>query len=242
MNPVAIIQARCGSSRLPGKVLKKLGERTMLEYVVRRCQQSQHLREVMVATTVEAIDDPIEALCRLLGVRVYRGSQDDVLLRYVEAARLVAADPVLRITSDCPLIDPDVIDLAMALQAETSADYAFIEGYPRGTGDAEVMSLSALETALAETEPGDAWHREHVMTYLTDHPEKFRLRIVEAPRAIRELPYRLCVDEPADLDLVRTICAQFTPRLDFRLKEIMAFLAANPVLADKNRHVKQKPA
>ena len=182
MRAVGIIQARCGSTRLPGKVLKPLAAQSVLFYVVRRCQLSRSLADLVVATTIEPADDVIEDYCRTLGVPVYRGSRDDVLLRYVEAGDWSHADPIVRITSDCPLIEPAVIDAVIEAYSRADADYAFIQGYPRGVGDAEVMSLAALRKALAETSPLDTGYREHVMTYLTDHPEKFRLCIAEARR------------------------------------------------------------
>ena len=240
MRPVAIIQARCGSTRLPGKVLKALAGHTVLYYAIRRCQLSRSLGDVVVATTTEPADDAIESYCRELAVPVFRGSQEDVLLRYVEAAAWSHADPIVRITSDCPLIEPAIIDQVVQSYTDTRADYAFIEGYPRGTGDAEVMTLAALQRSLAETGPKDVGYREHVMTYLTDHPEKFRLQITAAPGAIRALGLRLCVDQAEDLDLVRAICAHFTPRIDFRLEETVAFLAENPCLAGLNQNVVQK--
>jgi spore coat polysaccharide biosynthesis protein SpsF (cytidylyltransferase family) len=240
MNPVAIIQARCGSKRLPGKVLKPLAGQTVLYYVVRRCQLSRSLAEVIVATTQERADDAIESYCRELAVPVFRGSQEDVLLRYVEAAAWSHADPIVRITSDCPLIEPAVIDAVVQSYADTPADYAFIRGYPRGAGDAEVMTLPALQRSLAETEPGNIGYREHVMTYLTDHPEKFRLQITDAPAKMRDLDLRLCVDQAEDLAVAQAICGHFAPRIDFRLEEVVAFLTENPHIAALNRKVVQK--
>ena len=119
MRPVAIIQARCGSTRLPGKVLKPLAGHTVLYYVVERCRLSRSLADVVVATTDEPADDAIETYCRSLGVPVFRGSQEDVLLRYVEAAAWSHADPIVRITSDCPLIEPAVIEEAARRRTPT---------------------------------------------------------------------------------------------------------------------------
>jgi spore coat polysaccharide biosynthesis protein SpsF len=240
MKPVAIIQARCGSTRLPGKVLKPLAGHTVLDYVVRRCQLSRSLAGVVVATTEDPADDAIEGFCRERSVPVFRGSQEDVLLRYVDAACWSQADPIVRITSDCPLIEPEIIDRVVASYADSLADYVFIQGYPRGCGDAEVMTLPALQRSLKETSALDTGYREHVMTYLTDHPEQFRLQITDAPAAVRNLGFRLCVDQAEDLLLVQTICEHFSPRMDFRLEEIVAFLAQNPHIAAINRNVAQK--
>lgn len=230
MRPVAIIQARCGSTRLPGKVLKPLADQTVLHYVVRRCQLSRAVADVVVATTREAADDFIEAFCRDLGVPVYRGSQEDVLLRYVEAAAWSQAEPVVRITSDCPLIEPAVIDRVVRLYAETRADYTFIQGYPRGTGDAEVITPSALQRSLAETKPSDTGYREHVMTYLTDHPEKFRLQIANAPAEVRDLGLRLCVDQAEDLAVVQAICGHLRRESILAWRRLYSSFQTTPIL------------
>jgi spore coat polysaccharide biosynthesis protein SpsF len=240
MRPVAIIQARTGSTRLPGKVLKPLADHTVLWYVIQRCRQAQRIAEVMIATTDKPDDDPIVEIAAQQGIAVFRGSEQDVLGRYIGAARQCAADPILRITSDCPLIDPEIIDAVVEEHVRAGADYACIAGYPRGVGDAETMTLSALETAYRETTPADTGYREHVMTYLTDHPEKFRVTIGNAPSWARGAPWRLCVDEVADLKIVQRICEHFAPRVHFSLSEILTFLRAHPELAALNRHVKQK--
>jgi spore coat polysaccharide biosynthesis protein SpsF (cytidylyltransferase family) len=102
------------------------------------------------------------------------------------------------------------------------------------------MPLAALRRAMEATRPEETYYREHVMTYLIDHPEQFRLRVLEAPREFQELTYRLCVDEEDDLKVVQAICAHFAPRIDFSLSEIVAFLAGQPEIAAMNRHVQQK--
>ncbi|MGD0896511.1 MAG: glycosyltransferase family protein [Thermoguttaceae bacterium] len=239
MKPVAIIQARLSSTRLPGKVLLPLGDFTVLHYVVRRCQLSMKLADVIVATTTNASDDALVGYAKSLGVAVFRGSETDVLERYVGAAVQSQADPIVRITSDCPLIDPGIIDRAVGEYEAAPADYVVIDGYPRGTGDAEVMPLSALQQACERTRPTDAHYREHVMTYLTDHPQEMQLHVVEAPESLRR-PFRLCVDEQADLDVVRCVCDEFSPRIDFTLAEIIAFLDQHPEITARNSHVRQK--
>ena len=242
MKPIAIIQARTGSTRLPGKVLMELGGHTdtVLSYVVRRCQLSHKLKGVLLATTDEAADDPIEELGKALGVDVFRGSHRDVLDRYVRAASHVGTDTVVRITSDCPLIDPGIIDRVIDEYINTRADYVCIAGYPRGTGDVELVTLAALQRAMKETTPADTYFREHVITYLLDHPDRFRLHIGQAPEAVRKTAYRLCVDEPDDLEVVRRVCAHFAPRIDFGLPEILALLEQHPEIPAINRQVRQK--
>jgi spore coat polysaccharide biosynthesis protein SpsF len=242
MKPIAIVQARMSSTRLPGKVLKELAGRTVLEYVVRRCQLSRRLAGVILATTDEPLDDPIAALGKSMGVGVYRGSRDDVLDRYVQAATAAGGDPIVRITSDCPLIEPAIIDEVVESYEQTGAEFIYTDGFPRGTGDAELMPLAALQRAWNETRTDEAYYREHVITYPWRHPERFRHHTIDAPEDIRQRDYRLCVDEANDLEVIRRICEHFAPRIDFRLAEVLAFLGQHPEIAAINRHVAQKPA
>ena len=146
MRIVAIIQARMGSTRLPGKVLRDIGGASMLARVVSRARQSKLLDEVLVATTTEPLDEPIVSACQKLGIPVFRGNQEDVLDRYYRAAGAYQAEAVVRITSDCPLIDPEIVDRIVGSFLAERPDYAsntLIRSYPRGL-DAEVMSMAAL--------------------------------------------------------------------------------------------------
>jgi len=232
MRPPIVIQARTGSTRLPGKVLANVAGRTVLEYVILRCLQNRSGAGVTVATSVRPGDDAVETLAASLGVRVYRGSEDDVLSRYVEAARMLGADVLIRITADCPLIDPRVIDQVVEIHRHAQeADYVFVQDYPVGLGSAELVKLSALERSLAETSPGQTYYREHVVTYILDHPEKFRLHLEDAPPAFRKPNLHLAVDEHEDLEIVRHICEHFAPRIDFRTDEVLTFMEENPDLA-----------
>ncbi len=241
MKPIAIVQARMSSTRLPGKVLKELAGGTVLEYVIRRCQLSRRLAGVIVATTGEPIDDPIADAARSMRIGVFRGSRDDVLDRYVQAALDAGADPIVRITSDCPLIEPAIIDDVLESYERTGAEFIYTEGFPRGTGDAELVTLAALQRTRQLTRPDEAYYREHVITFPWRHPEQFRHHVVEAPSEVRDLDYRLCVDEEDDLQVIRRICTHFSPRIDFDLTEIVAYLGRHPEVAAVNRHVVQKP-
>ena len=229
-----------GSTRLPGKVLAGLANHNVLYYVIRRCQQSRRVKGIVIATTEDSNDDPVVSFAKDLGIDVFRGSENDVLSRYAEAAVQVKADPVIRITSDCPLIEPAIIDKMVALYAKTHVDYARTNGYPRGTGDVEIVNLSSLLCALKETRPEDTYYREHVTTYFLDHPDKFKLNIHEAPVKFKRTDLRLCVDEQADLNAVRRITEHFAPREEFKLEEVIDFLDKYPEIGNINRHVKQK--
>lgn len=201
---------------------------------------SRRVGQVVLATTITARDLPLVDLAEDLGVPVHRGPEDDVLSRFVAAACEFNADPIVRITADCPLIDFELIDDVIAYYERERADYTFVQGYPLGLGAAEVIGLPALERAQAQTNLDQTYYREHVMTYLTDHPDRFRLHVVDAPMKYRRPELRLCVDEELDLEVVRRVCEHFSPRLDFVTAEIIDFLHSNPALAALNQAVRQK--
>jgi spore coat polysaccharide biosynthesis protein SpsF len=235
---VAIIQARTGSTRLPRKVLREIGGATMLDRVVRRTKRASQLSEVVVATTVEPDDDAIVTECDRLGVQVFRGSEDDVLDRYYHAAMTFKAEAVVRITSDCPLIDSSVIDEVVRAFSGETPDYAsnsLTRTYPRGL-DVEVMTMEALARAWNEaTEP---YHRVHVTPYLYQHPDVFRLLSLKAEADYSHL--RWTVDTPEDLELVRSIYERLGNDDSFGWRSVLTLLADEPSLSELNRHVPQK--
>lgn len=237
---VAIVQARMGSTRLPAKVLMDVAGVPMLARHVERLQRAVRVDEVVVATTREPADDAIAQLCQQRGWACFRGSEHDVLDRYVEAARAHAADVVVRTTADCPLIDPAIVDAVVAavIDAETHCDYASNcwpdYSYPRGL-DVEVFTRAALERAAREDT--DALTREHVTAYMLEHPERFRPRGVPLVPPCAEL--RWTVDTEEDLELLRRICAELD---DDRQPWTAALAICNqhPEWPLLNRHVRQK--
>jgi len=238
MKTVAIIQARMGSTRLPGKVMMDLGGRSILAWVVGRARRAQTLDDVIVATTTLDRDDVIVAECSALGVLVFRGSEDDVLDRYYRASEFCDADVVVRITADCPLIDPEVIDAVVSGYRDHQADYAsniLERRFPRGL-DVEVFSRAVLEDAWAHDD--SAQGREHVTPYLYLNPGAFTLHSVEFAKDQSRL--RWTVDTTEDLEVVRGIVAALGNRDDFGWQEALAVVEENPVLATSNRHVQQK--
>jgi len=238
MNIVAIIQARMGSSRLPGKVLMDLGGEMVLGRVVRRLQRSRHISKIVVATTTVPADEVIVAECDRLEVLCFRGSEHDVLDRYYQAARANAADAVVRITSDCPLIDPELVDETVEVFRDKHADYAsnvFPRTYPRGL-DAEVFSFDALDRAWREAR--EAHQREHVTPYLYEHPQIFKLASLSG--AADYSRYRWTLDTLEDLELLRTIYSRFHGRDDFSWKEVLRLMEREPELAELNSQVLQK--
>lgn len=207
-NVVAIVQARMASSRLPGKVLRELGGEPMLAWVVERCRRASAVNSVLVATTTEPADDPVAALCVERGWPVFRGSQFDVLDRFYQAARWAKADVVVRVTADCPLIDPQVIDQLVREFLERGVDFAanrlpppWKRTFPIGL-DTEVCTFMALERAWREaTLP---YEREHVMPYLYEEEGRFKVHVVHAGQDYGHL--RWTVDTPEDLN---AMCALF---------------------------------
>ena len=238
MNPIAIIQARTGSKRLPGKVISRLSDHNVLTYVVKRCQQSKLLKNIIVATSNKGRDDCIEDLSQKIGVKLYRGSEEDVLKRFAEAAKLFKANPVIRICADSPLIDPVIIDETIDIFINNTFDYVCNNNYPRGMS-AEVFTNKALQYAYMNTSERENHYREHVTTYFVDSPNLFHLFFKEPPEYYkRKEDIRLCVDEQEDLDLARIIYKHFYPREDFTLKEIISFLDQNPNIKSMNSHYK----
>jgi spore coat polysaccharide biosynthesis protein SpsF len=238
---VGIIQARMGSSRLPGKVLAEIRGYPMLWHVVERTRAAETLHKVVVATTTEPADDVIVAFCREHGVDCFRGSETDVLDRYYRAAREHAAEAVVRITSDCPLIDPEIVDKTvrafMVEQRDCALDYAsnrIVLTYPRGL-DTEVMTFRTLEVAWREAR--QSYQRTHVTPYIYENPDRFRILSVTGDRDYSA--YRWTVDTPEDLELVRAIYARLAGER-FLLNDVVRLMEREPELPEINRSVAQK--
>jgi len=226
---LVLIQARMGSSRFPGKVLQDLCGRPMLWHVVNRARRAKGADKVVVATTDQSPDDAIADFCRREGIGCYRGSEADVLDRFYQAARANGGDVVVRVTADCPLIDPAVIDEVVTRFERGDCDYAcnvIRYTYPDGL-DTEVFSFAALERAWREArKPSE---REHVTPYL--RTDKFRVASVESHVALPPGQQRWTVDHPADLEFVRKIYEAFSQNGDFGLREVLDLLKERPELA-----------
>jgi spore coat polysaccharide biosynthesis protein SpsF len=236
---VAIIQARMGSTRLPGKVLKDIEGETMLARVVNRVRRSRLIDELLVATTDERSDDVVVKECQRCAVAVFRGSEKDVLDRYFRAAQLAKADIVVRITSDCPLIDPEIADKVVEAFLESRPEYAsntLARTYPRGL-DTEVITLSALGRAWqdARTTP----QRTHVTPYIYEHPALFQLLSVTGDAD--HSGHRWTVDTHEDLELIRAIYARLRDNPAFVWRDVLALLDREPQLIELNRAIMQKP-
>jgi spore coat polysaccharide biosynthesis protein SpsF (cytidylyltransferase family) len=231
-NIVAIVQARMGSSRLPGKALMDLNGAPVLAHVIARTQAIPGVDQVVVATTTESRDRPLLALAEAAGAGTFAGSEADVLDRYYHAARAHSAETIVRVTADCPLLDPAVSGAVLARFAGGDADYASNIDPPRFPDglDTEVFSAAALADAWEHAQlPGD---REHVTPFIRGHPERFRKVNVTAPEDLSHLRWTL--DQPLDLDLIRAIYARL-PHGSFAYQAVLAILAADPTLCHINQ-------
>ena len=239
MRVVAIIQARLGSERLSGKVLRDIAGEPMLVRVVNRTMRAKTLDEVVVATTVESQDDAIANVCVSKGWICTRGREFDVLDRYYESAQAQQAKVVVRITSDCPLIDPGIIDLTVhKFMEKGSMDYASNtfpqRTFPRGL-DVEVMTLEALERAWGE-DANSIW-REHVTPYIYYNPDLFEIMDVKNDNDYSHM--RWTVDTQEDLAFVRLVYEHFEHD-HFSWLEVISLLDKKPELMDINKFVVQK--
>ncbi|HMQ24518.1 MAG TPA: glycosyltransferase family protein, partial [Acidimicrobiales bacterium] len=201
---VAVVQARMGSTRLPGKVLADLGGRPVLQLMLERLTRA-HVDRLVVATSNRPGDDPVADLAEALGVPVVRGSEADVLGRFLLALDRFPADDVVRLTADCPLIDPLVVDAAIGLHRRTGADYTsntLERTFPDGL-DVEVVRTEALRVAAAEAERAD--EREHVTPFVYHRPERFVLASLETGEQLGH--ERWTLDTADDLDRLRAVVA-----------------------------------
>lgn len=235
MTTAVIVQARMGSTRLPGKVMRKLGERTVLAEVLSRCAAIPGKDIVVCAVPDEVASADIEAEARRAGAVTFRGSESDVLGRYLGAARSVDADVVMRVTSDCPLIDPDVCGETLALRHREDAAYAannFTRTYPHGL-DCEAFTTAALAEADQTTQ--EPYDREHVTPWLRRAPHLKRVNLA-APDASYAAD-RWTLDFPEDLAFIQAVFAALPPGSPGRTPDVLAVLSANPRLRDINaRH------
>lgn len=234
MNVLALVQARMGSSRLPNKVMRPIAGVPMIEVLLRRLSAAKRVTRIMLATSDDPRNRPLAAHVRSLGYDVAVGSENDVLDRYYQAARPVRPDAVVRITGDCPLVDPRLVDAVVAEFARTGADYCSnIEPptYPDGL-DIEVFTFAALERAATAAQA--PMEREHVTPYLRRAPEFRRANVAQAEDLSGQ---RWTVDEAADFRVIEAVFAAFHPRLDFGWEEVVALQRRRPEIFAMNQHI-----
>ncbi len=241
MKVVIIDQARMNSTRLPGKIMKTVMGKPLLEYQLERLLRVRSASEVVVATTVNEADHPIAELCEKLQVSFFRGSEEDVLSRYYHAARAYEADVVVRVTSDCPLIDPVVVDRIIAYYLDNKEQYDYISNcrersFPRGM-DTEVLSFQVLEEAYRfATEQA---HREHVTPFVSLNPKRYRLGHVLNDHD--DSSHRWTVDTAEDYELIKRIIESLYPlKKEFTMNDCLELLSRHPEWATINTSVKHQ--
>jgi spore coat polysaccharide biosynthesis protein SpsF len=242
MSIFVVVSARMASSRCPGKALAPLAGRPLLEVLLDRMAAVRGVDGVVLATSVNAENDPLVEAARRTGVEVFRGDEEDVLRRHVDCARALGADHVVRVTGDNPLTDVETIDLLVARHLREGADYTYVPGDALLMGIlAEVVSRSALERSW---ERGEARHRSELMTlYIKEHPEEFKVVTDELPAGLYRPEYRLTVDEPEDVRLMQEIFSRLAaPGRRVTAREAIALLDREPALARINAHLRHKAA
>jgi spore coat polysaccharide biosynthesis protein SpsF len=232
---IAIIQARMGSTRLPGKVLMKVNDKPLLAYQLDRISKSKKLDKVVVVTSILEKDDAIESFCKDYGVACYRGSENDVMSRYYDCAKLYNSNTVVRMTADCPLIDPDIIDKVIQRFEDDNVDYCAntvppeTSKFPDGS-DIEVFSMQALEKANAEVQ--DAHRREHV-TFQFWQDQDYKSSQYTQDKDWSN--YRITVDYLEDFEVVNYIFDELkTKRIFGSLNEIIDIINNNKEIKEKN--------
>lgn len=235
------MQARMGSTRLPGKILMPVLGKPLLLHEVERLRRCKLVDQIIIATSTLPSDDQVEEFCRKNAIEVFRGSESNVLSRYCDAVRKFKPDLVVRVTGDCPLIDPDVVDQTISLLKSNldRADFSCNVGertFPRGM-DTEVFKASLLLQIETQAEiPGDF---EHVTQFV--HRQKEKFRILNLAAATNYSQYRLTVDTPEDFELIKILFEEISKQTpEFGLAEIVRFLENNPKIAAINAHIEQK--
>ncbi|XDD52836.1 spore coat biosynthesis protein F [Leptospira sp. WS4.C2] len=239
---VATIEARMTSSRLPGKVLLPVLDRPILGYLIDRLKKVRSIDEIVLATTVNVADDPVALFAKSEGISVFRGSEDDVLLRVVGAAESVKADVIIEITGDCPIIDPEIVDQCIQIYKHNTAAYvgnAHIRSYPDGM-DVQVFSLEDLKKSGEMTT--DKLDREHVSLFMRNHPEIFPHLHLVAPSSIFWPELGLTLDEKQDFELLKAIIEHFHSLKNpfFSCLDSVTYLRNHPELLELNSEVKRK--
>jgi spore coat polysaccharide biosynthesis protein SpsF len=235
-----VVAARMASSRRPGKALAPLAGRPLLAVLLERMQAARGVGGVALATSVNAENDPLAALAEGMGVRVFRGAEEDVLRRYLDCAQALGAAHVVRVTADNPLTDLETLEDLVALHLAQGADYTYVPGEALLMGIlSEVISTAALVRAW---EKGEARHRSELMTlYIKEHPDEFAIAAGELPDGLLRPQYRLTVDEPADVTLMQALFDRLArPGHRVTTREAIALLDADPDLAKVNAHLTHK--
>lgn len=241
MQVVIIVQARMTSTRLPGKVMKVVRDKPLLSFLIERLKRVELADRLVVATTTNADDQPIIDFCEQNRVLYFRGDELDVLKRFYEAAHAFSADVIVRVTGDCPLMDPEVVDHAIRYYLDRYPEYSYVSNthkrtLPRGM-DVEVFSLDLLEQAHRNaTEKAD---REHVTRYMYKEPGQFSLGDLPSKKVLSH--YRWTVDTKEDFEFVREVITSLYPEKEkFSMEDVLNLLSKRPEIRKINENVQQK--
>ena len=235
---VGIIQARTGSSRLPGKIMMEIEGKTMLEHMIERVSKSKKLDKIVIATTTKEDDDVIVALAKKLNIDYFRGSEDDVLDRYYNASKKFNANVIVRLCSDSPLLDGNIVD--DVIEKYLSGNYDFVGNlapsprtYPDGLG-VEVFSSELLADAqLNAKKPSE---REHVTFYMWMQPEKFKIHRIDLEKDLSQ--FRFNLDYKEDYDLIKQVFQKFLPKNKFfKIGDVVSWLESNSEIFRINSHI-----
>ena len=241
MRKLIIAQARMTSTRLPGKVMKIVCGKPLLEHFINRLKRVKYADQIVIATTINDIDNQIVDLCKKLDISYYRGSEEDVLGRYYEAAVEYGGDIIIRITSDCPVIDPEVVDSLINFYTNNIEKYDYVSNtlkrtYPQGM-DSEIISFDTLKEAHFNAY--DPFDREHVTPFIKMRPQQFRLYNILYWTDMSR--YRWTLDTPEDLELISKIFdALFYQNPSFSLKDMLDQMERTPEWETINAHVETK--
>ncbi|WP_047979868.1 cytidylyltransferase domain-containing protein [Ornithinibacillus contaminans] len=238
MKTIAIIQARMGSSRLPGKVLKRVGNFDNLTYVTERSKKIEGIAEVIVATSTRRNDDSVESWCNEHNIICFRGSEDDVLDRYVQCAKQHDPDYVIRITADCPFVDYEMASEMVAIMNEQQVDIIDLTSdVPRGLA-VEVISFRALQ--YIHENGSEKRHREHVTFYAYENKNEFKRVAYQVPLNRLYPKLRITLDTEADYNLISNVAVHFND-LYVSSADVIQYLLDHPEIAKLNEHIEQKP-
>ncbi|MGE6257350.1 cytidylyltransferase domain-containing protein [Heyndrickxia sporothermodurans] len=238
MKTIVIIQARMGSSRLPGKILMSLEKQDVLTYVVKRCKKINNIEDVIVATSTLPQDDQVEEWCKNHGVTCFRGSEDDVLDRYVQCAKHYNPDYVMRVTSDCPFVDYEMASDIVKFMKNEKVDIIDLEGeMPRGLA-VELISYSALRKIHENGH--EPRHREHVTYYAYEYRNEFKRVSYHVPANRLYPSLRITLDTKEDYELCSNIANYFQDPI-ISSSKVVEYLLEHPQVAELNQHIKQKP-
>lgn len=233
----AIVQARMGSSRYPGKTLAMVGSAPLLEILLQRLNMSRMLGDVIVATTTHPRDDCIVQLCQEAGINCFRGDEENVLSRYIRAAQKFDIDEVVRVTGDNPLTDIELMDELITLHIEEKADYSHCIGFPLGTAT-EVVGRNVLES-YNSTEL-EKRYKEHVTLFIPDHPGLFKVSSIINKNQTLWQGIRLTVDTVQDIELIRYLSDNMADLTRINTREVIDYLLTHPAVVQINRNVVQK--